>query len=267
MRSRQLLCGAAVLALGGVTVACGDSETTSAATAPLADTSAGPFCEAMGQLIVLLEPDDGRTSPAQTKATFTAAAGWFDQAERNAPDSLAADVATYSAAYDKYVHFLSEAGYNLDVVFSTPKGTQLAIDTSHTLTPSIVQYVTGECGLTFGDGSGREPPISSEVSSAVSAVEKTEVPSDTEISAVAATPSDDREAIIEFLRSLAAAGDDAFDEECVVGLIAQLSDEDAALVADIARAGGQGDPQLSPEGEAIGNQLATCALDTTTTTG
>ena len=84
---------------------------------------------------------------------------------------------------------------------------------------------------------------------------------------VAATASDDREAIIEFLRNLAAAGNDAFDEECIVGLIAQLSGEDAALVADIARAGGEGDPQLSPEGEAIGDQLATCALDTTTTTG
>lgn len=153
MRAQQLLCGAAVLALGA-TVACGDSETSSAATTPVAETAAGPFCEAMGQLIVLLEPDEGRTSPTQTKATFTAAAGWFDQAKRNAPDSIAADVATYFAAYDKYVHFLSEAGYNLDVVFSTPEGTQLAIDTSHTLTPSIVQYVTGECGLTFGDGSG-----------------------------------------------------------------------------------------------------------------
>lgn len=64
---------------------------------------------------------------------------------------------------------------------------------------------------------------------------------------VAATASDDREAI-EFLRNLAAAGDDAFDEECIVGLIAQLSDEDGALVAAIARrAGGQGDPQLSPK--------------------
>ncbi|MEO6122854.1 MAG: hypothetical protein ABIR32_04030 [Ilumatobacteraceae bacterium] len=84
---------------------------------------------------------------------------------------------------------------------------------------------------------------------------------------MAATASDDRKAIIEFLRNLAAAGDDAFDEECVVGLIAQLSDEDASLVADIARAGGQGDPQLSPEGEALGDQLATCAIDTATTTG
>jgi len=47
----------------------------------------GQFCEAMGQLIVLLSPTDA-TSPDETEATFRSAAVWFQQANRNAPDRL-----------------------------------------------------------------------------------------------------------------------------------------------------------------------------------
>jgi hypothetical protein len=47
--------------------------------------------------------------------------------------------------------------FNLDEVFSTPEGKQLAIDTSHTLTPAIVDHVARECDLSFGDEQ-HEPP-------------------------------------------------------------------------------------------------------------
>jgi len=76
---------------------------------------------------------------------------WFEEAKRNAPDTVSDDFAVYAAAYDEYAHYLSTVGYNLDVVFSTPEGQQLAIDTSHTLTPAIVRYVTDECSLSFGE--------------------------------------------------------------------------------------------------------------------
>lgn len=59
----------------------------------------------------------------------------------------------FTAAHDEYTHFLSTVGYNLDVVFSTPEGKQLAIDTSHSLTESIVQYAIKECRISFGDES------------------------------------------------------------------------------------------------------------------
>ena len=55
---------------------------------------------------------------------------------------LLADVATYASAYDDYVQFLADSGFNLDVVFSTTEGRDLAIETSHTLTVPIVEYTT-----------------------------------------------------------------------------------------------------------------------------
>lgn len=114
-----------------------------------ATTNPDEFCDAMGHLIVLLEPTD-RSSPAEKKETFDEAAVWFEQARQSAPDPIADDVAIYADAYESYTTYLDESGYSLDVVFSTDEGTDLAIDTSHTLTPGIVDYVTGECALTFG---------------------------------------------------------------------------------------------------------------------
>ncbi len=111
----------------------------------------------MSQLMVLLAPED-QSPPDHTKSQFAAAAGWFDQANRNAPDAISGEFAVYKTAYDEYAHYLSTVGYNLDVVFSTPEGQQLAIDTSHTLTPAIVHYVIDECGLSFGEP--QEPPTS-----------------------------------------------------------------------------------------------------------
>jgi hypothetical protein len=136
----------------GVLIACGDSDGSSAAVDTTAPRSDREFCESMEHLIALLAPS-GPTSPQDTEAAFTEAADWFDQARRSAPASISADVATYASAYDDYVRFLADSGFNLDVVFSTTEGRDLAIETSHTLTVPIVEYTTNECGLSFDDES------------------------------------------------------------------------------------------------------------------
>jgi hypothetical protein len=137
-----------------VAASCGDSHGTGAATtnAPTTvATTVAPdgFCEAMDHVVALLRREETRTPPAQVQRTFEDALPWFEQAQRNAPNVIADDVDAYKTAYDEYVYLLRESGFNLDVVFSTPEGQQLAVDTSHTLTPAIVDYVIGECGLSF----------------------------------------------------------------------------------------------------------------------
>jgi len=152
------------VALWGAFVACGDTEPPNSGPAPDArpvsgtttNPTDGDFCDAMGHLIVLLAPTEN-SSPDATRATFAEAAGWFERANDAAPAAIAGEFATYKAAYDEYVHYLSTVDFNLDVVFSTPEGKQLAIDTSHTLTPAIVEHVVGECGLSFGDEQ-HDPP-------------------------------------------------------------------------------------------------------------
>lgn len=146
----------ATIATVATVAACGDSRSASPDTVtrpPNSDTAlptGGGFCEAMAHLIVLLAPTDD-SNPDDTEATFTEAAGWFEQADSTAPAAIADDVAAYKTAYDDYIHFLGTVDFNLTAVFSTPQGGQLAIDTSHSLTPAIVQYVIDECGLSFGD--------------------------------------------------------------------------------------------------------------------
>lgn len=154
----HLRCIASSIVLFATIAACGDNENAGtdtvadipAASTTVVDPSDGGFCEAMAHLIVLLSPNEV-SSPTETEATFIEAAGWFEQANSTAPAAVADDVAAYKAAYDDYVHFLSTVDFNLDAVFSTPEGTQLAIDTSHSLTPAIVQYAIDGCGLSFGD--------------------------------------------------------------------------------------------------------------------
>jgi hypothetical protein len=158
---RSHLCLVAVsVALCTTVTACGDDNNaatdTTAANGTEADPTDGGFCEAMAHLIVLLSPTDD-SSPTETKATFTEAAAWFEQANTAAPAAIADDVATYKTAYDEYATYLGTVDFNLDTVFSTPEGTQLAIDTSHTLTPAIVEYTIDECGLSFGDE--QQPPV------------------------------------------------------------------------------------------------------------
>ncbi len=151
MTRRAIIVGA-VLATSLSLPGCGGSAEPSTAVSEPAAGSDGEFCESMEHLIILLAPS-GPTSPSDTEAAFTEAAGWFDQARRSAPASITDDVATYATAYDDYLLFLEDSGFNLDVVFSTTEGRDLAIATSHTLTVPIVDYTTTECGLSFGDES------------------------------------------------------------------------------------------------------------------
>jgi hypothetical protein len=152
----------AVAACGGsdtgtnLTGAGAGVDTTTQPARSAEGTTGGEFCEAMAHLIELLAPSEP-TSPHETQATFTEAATWFAQADGAAPDVLTADFSKYAAAYDEYVQYLSTVGFNLDAVFATPEGRRLAIDTSHTMTPTIVRYVTGTCGLSFGEET-HEPP-------------------------------------------------------------------------------------------------------------
>lgn len=159
MAARPLIVGA--IAISGLLVtACGDSgDATEVVDQPDAGAD-GEFCEAMEHLIVLLAPS-GPTDPAATEAGFTEAAGWFEQASRSAPAAIADDVAIYASSYLDYIVYLDEvAGYNLDVVFSTEEGRDLAIETSHSISPPIVEYTINECGLEFTDGPAQPPPDS-----------------------------------------------------------------------------------------------------------
>ena len=158
MTRRAFMVGAVVaasLSLAGCGGSADSSAETSEPTAQVsepADGADGEYCESMEHVIILLAPS-GPTSPSDTEAAFTEAAGWFDQTRRSAPASIADDVATHATAYDDYLRFLGESGFNLDVVFSTTEGRDLAIATSHTLTVPIVDHTTTQCGLSFGDES------------------------------------------------------------------------------------------------------------------
>ena len=151
---RRLIYHFVVVALVAFSVACGANK-KSEATSSSAPTTR--FCEAMDRLIVLLAPNDESTSPAQTRAAFNETTRWFDQAEAAAPAPIAADITNYVNAFRAYIRYLADAGYDLDVVFSTQQGIDLATATSHTLTPAIVRYATENCGLSFGD-EPRPPP-------------------------------------------------------------------------------------------------------------
>ena len=57
---------ASVAALMVAAAACGDADESSKATESVASSSDDQFCDAMAQLIVLLAPSDGPTSPTET---------------------------------------------------------------------------------------------------------------------------------------------------------------------------------------------------------
>ncbi len=148
-RHLGVIVGAVVASLALTGCSSSSSETSTAVGEPAAAGLDEEFCESMEHLITLLAPSES-TSPSETEATFTEAAGWIEQARRSAPPSIADDVDTYALAYDEYIRYLGVVGYDLDVVFSTDEGSDLAIATSHTMTVPIVDYATIECGLSFG---------------------------------------------------------------------------------------------------------------------
>ncbi len=122
-------------------LACGDSEDGDGEDA---------FCAAMEQVTTRMEPRTGPTPPGEVEASFGEVITLLDQAERTAPSELAGDVAHFATAVDDYVAALAAVDFDLDAIFSTPEGAQLAQDTSHALTPDIVNYITGPCGVSLG---------------------------------------------------------------------------------------------------------------------
>lgn len=120
--------------------ACGEDGTDDADRA---------FCTAMEQVAARMEPDTG-ARPDAVRANFDEVDTLLDQAEQNAPAAIAEDVATFASAIDDYVTALAEVDYDLAAIFSTPEGTQLAVVTSHALTPDVINHMTGPCGITLG---------------------------------------------------------------------------------------------------------------------
>jgi len=104
----------------------------------------------MKQVTDLLEPNTGSTTRDGTKARYDKLSTLLHQATQSAPAALAGDVATFAAAIHGFATALAKVDYQLDAMFTTPQGVKLATDTSHALTPAIVDELTGPCGLDLG---------------------------------------------------------------------------------------------------------------------
>lgn len=137
-------------------VACRDNNNagtdTAAPTGTAADSADGGFCEAMSHLIVLLSPTED-SGPSDTEATFTEAAGWFEQANSTAPAAIASDVAAFKNAYDEYASYLGTVGFNLDTVLLARLARSRAPTRVRRLPPRPVPTVTGP-PLTGAEGAG-----------------------------------------------------------------------------------------------------------------
>jgi hypothetical protein len=121
-------------------LACGDSG---------ASEEDDAFCAGMEQVVTRMEPSTGPTPPGEVEASFGEVVTLLDEAERTAPSELSGDVARFATAVDVYVAALEAVDFDLDAIFSTPEGVQLAQDTSHALTPDIINHLTGPCGITL----------------------------------------------------------------------------------------------------------------------
>ena len=107
------------------------------------------FCVAMEQVAARMEPSTRPTAPGEVEASFGEVVTLLDQAERTAPSELAGDVARFAIAIDDYVAALAAVDFDLDAIFSTPEGAQLAQDTSHALTPDMINHMTDRCDITL----------------------------------------------------------------------------------------------------------------------
>lgn len=132
---------ATVLLFGLLLAGCGGSSST-------ADPQA--FCRTMKQVTDLLEPNNGSTTPAGTKARYASLFTLLGQATDSAPPALTKDVATFATAIHAFASALAKVGYRLDALFATPGGAKLAADTSHALTPAVVDELVGPCALNLG---------------------------------------------------------------------------------------------------------------------
>ncbi len=139
IRSTRLI--ATLLTLTLTFLACGDNG---------AGDGEDAFCGAMEQVTTRMEPNTAPTPPAEVEASFGEVVTLLDQAERSAPSELSGDVARFATAIDDYVAALAAVDFDLDAIFNTPEGLELAQDTSHALTPDIINHLTGPCGISLG---------------------------------------------------------------------------------------------------------------------
>lgn len=129
---------------------CGDTGTNRPNSANIATDADDAFCSAMEGVALRMARDTNTpTPPHALRIDFDEVVTLLDQAEEHAPAAISDDVAAFAAAIDHYVVALADADYDLDVIFSTPEGTRLAEDTSHALTPDVINHMTGPCGITL----------------------------------------------------------------------------------------------------------------------
>jgi hypothetical protein len=108
------------------------------------------FCHTMKQVTAQLDPGTGSQTPAANKARYEQLATLLAHAQTISPASLTNDVSTFQSAIGNFATALAAVNYDLDALFKTPTGIKQADDASHAMTPAVVDYMTGPCGLTFG---------------------------------------------------------------------------------------------------------------------
>ena len=145
-RPSRLFAALVTLAFAG----CGDTGTNRPHSADVANGAESTFCSAMeGVAARMARATDTPMPPHALRVEFGEVVTLLDEAEEHAPAAISDDIAAFAVAIDHYVVALADADYNLDVIFSTPEGTRLAEDTSHALTPDVINHMTGPCGITF----------------------------------------------------------------------------------------------------------------------
>lgn len=105
------------------------------------------FCDSMEQATRLLEPQTAPTTRQDTRERYVELEAVLLAAQRAAPPALDADIVTFAAAIDRFATALAAVDHDIDELFSTPAGIQLAEKTSHALTPTLIGHLTGPCGL------------------------------------------------------------------------------------------------------------------------
>ena len=108
------------------------------------------FCHTMKQVTARLDPGTGSQTPVANQARYEQLATLLAHARTISPASLTKDVTTFQSAIGNFAAALAAVDYDLDAFFKTPNGTKQADDASHAMTPAVVNYMTGPCGLTFG---------------------------------------------------------------------------------------------------------------------
>ena len=138
-----------------LTVACAEERVapareTSASSAPTAEApQAERTCDDWRQIVQLLTPDLDE-EPADVRRTWEAMLPLLHAVEEEESSAeLAADVERFTGALRRYAAHLETIDYDLDTLFETRRGKKLAVETSHALTPVIVEHLQKDCEISF----------------------------------------------------------------------------------------------------------------------